>query len=91
MKPFEYRKPESLAEAVALLGGRDDAVAMAGGMTLLPTMKQRLAEPAEDARVPGGQRRTVFDDGRATEQAEMRPDERVALDQLRQRMTDLLD
>jgi carbon-monoxide dehydrogenase medium subunit len=46
MKHFEYRKPGSLAEAVSILGAHDDAVAIAGGMTLLPTMKQRLAEPA---------------------------------------------
>ncbi len=46
MRSFEYRKPGSVAEAVSLLAGHDDAVALAGGMTLLPTMKQRLAEPA---------------------------------------------
>ncbi len=46
MRQFEYRKPNTLAEAVSILGARDDAVAIAGGMTLLPTIKQRLAEPA---------------------------------------------
>ena len=43
------------------------------------------------ARVPAGQRRTFFSDGTPTQQAEMRPDERVALDRLRQRMHAVLE
>ncbi len=46
MREFEYHKPESLDDAISKLHSLDDAVAIAGGMTLLPTMKQRLAEPA---------------------------------------------
>ncbi len=45
MKAFAYHKPATLAEAVALLG-TPDSRPFSGGMTLLPTMKQRLAEPA---------------------------------------------
>ena len=45
MYAFEYHRPESLAGAVADLAN-PDAKALAGGMTLLPTMKQRLASPA---------------------------------------------
>jgi carbon-monoxide dehydrogenase medium subunit len=45
MYAFEYHRPESLAGAVADLEN-PDAKALAGGMTLLPTMKQRLASPA---------------------------------------------
>lgn len=44
--PFEYRAPTSLDEAVALLADRgDDAKLVAGGMSLIPLMKLRLAEP----------------------------------------------
>jgi aerobic carbon-monoxide dehydrogenase medium subunit len=45
MYAFEYHRPESLSVAVADLAN-PDAKALAGGMTLLPTMKQRLASPA---------------------------------------------
>lgn len=44
MRSFSYHKPDTLDAAVALLG-TDDSSALAGGMTLLPTMKQRLAAP----------------------------------------------
>ena len=45
MYAFEYHRPESLSGAVADLAN-PDAKALAGGMILLPTMKQRLASPA---------------------------------------------
>jgi carbon-monoxide dehydrogenase medium subunit len=45
MYAFEYHRPQSLAGAAADLA-KADAKALAGGMTLLPTMKQRLASPA---------------------------------------------
>ncbi|HEY3623284.1 MAG TPA: xanthine dehydrogenase family protein subunit M [Roseiarcus sp.] len=45
MYAFEYHRPETLSGAVADLAN-PDAKALAGGMTLLPTMKQRLASPA---------------------------------------------
>jgi carbon-monoxide dehydrogenase medium subunit len=45
MYAFEYHRPQSLSGAVADLA-TPDAKALAGGMTLLPTMKQRLASPA---------------------------------------------
>jgi aerobic carbon-monoxide dehydrogenase medium subunit len=44
MYAFEYLRPNSVSTAVADLG-KEDAKALAGGMTLLPTMKQRLAAP----------------------------------------------
>jgi carbon-monoxide dehydrogenase medium subunit len=44
MYAFEYHRPQSLAAAAADLA-KTDAKALAGGMTLLPTMKQRLASP----------------------------------------------
>eukprot|EP01035_Chromulina_nebulosa_P004831 gene4831-6578_t len=46
MKSFTYHKPETIAEAVACLAADDAGRPLAGGMTLLPTMKQRLAAPA---------------------------------------------
>ena len=47
MYAFEYHKPSSVEEAVAALSGKDDPKIVAGGMTLLPTMKQRLAAPSD--------------------------------------------
>lgn len=41
MKSFDYQKPTSIKEAAKALSG-EDALALAGGMTLLPSMKQRL-------------------------------------------------
>jgi carbon-monoxide dehydrogenase medium subunit len=46
MYPFTHHQPESLAKAVSAAEGAEDAKFLAGGMTLLPTMKQRLASPA---------------------------------------------
>lgn len=44
---FEYRRAGSAAEAVALVGEYgDDAKLLAGGHSLLPLMKLRLAQPA---------------------------------------------
>ncbi|MGX7705089.1 FAD binding domain-containing protein [Methylobacterium sp. Gmos1] len=44
MYAFAYHQPTSLKEAVSLLSG-EDAKLVAGGHTLIPTMKQRLAAP----------------------------------------------
>ncbi len=45
MYAFEHHRPPTLSGAIAALG-KEDAKALAGGMTLLPTMKQRLAAPS---------------------------------------------
>src|SRR5262249_61049581 len=43
---FEYHRPESLEEAYQLLGQYgDDAKVLAGGQSLIPVMKLRLAAP----------------------------------------------
>lgn len=47
MYQFNYHKPTSLADAVALFNGSDDPMYLSGGMTLIPTMKQRLAAPTD--------------------------------------------
>lgn len=46
MYAFDYHRPKSLRQAVNLLAKVEDAKLLAGGHTLLPTMKQRLASPA---------------------------------------------
>ncbi len=45
MYPFEYHKAQSVEDAVAQVTRGDDGKFLAGGMTLIPTMKQRLASP----------------------------------------------
>ncbi len=45
MYAFTYHRPTNLSAAVADLAA-EDAKLLAGGQTLLPTMKQRLASPA---------------------------------------------
>lgn len=45
MYNFEFKNPSTIADAVAALAG-EDAQALGGGQTLIPTMKQRLASPA---------------------------------------------
>ena len=44
MHQFAYHRPASLTEALSLLQDYE-ARPLAGGMTLLPTMKQRMAQP----------------------------------------------
>ena len=56
MENFSYHTPSSVADAAKLLEGAEDAKLIAGGMTLLPTLKQRLAAPSDLidlASVPG--------------------------------------
>jgi len=56
MYAFTYHRPDSVRKAASLLTGQDDAKLIAGGQTLLPTMKQRLASPGNliDLRsIPG--------------------------------------
>jgi len=44
--PFEYARAESVDHAIELLGEADDAKILAGGHSLLPLMKTRLAQPS---------------------------------------------
>lgn len=46
MYEFDYHKPASLADAAKLLAG-EEAKLVAGGMTLVPTLKLRLAKPSD--------------------------------------------
>jgi carbon-monoxide dehydrogenase medium subunit len=53
---FDYAAPTTLEEAIGLLGSHEDAKLLAGGHSLVPLMKLRLAAPAvlvDLRRVPG--------------------------------------
>ena len=43
--PFEYQRPKTLDEAIALLSQNEDSKILAGGHSLVPAMKLRLAQP----------------------------------------------
>jgi aerobic carbon-monoxide dehydrogenase medium subunit len=47
MYDFAYHRPKSLAEAAAALKGKPEGRVLSGGMTLIPTLKQRLAKPSD--------------------------------------------
>ena len=47
MYEFNYHRPQSLRSAAAMIGKAEDGKLLAGGQTLLPTMKQRLAAPSD--------------------------------------------
>ena len=51
--PFDYHRPGTVAEAVALLDRLDDAKVLAGGQSLVPLMNFRLAAPANLVDVSG--------------------------------------
>jgi carbon-monoxide dehydrogenase medium subunit len=42
-----YHRPKDLAEAASLFAGASEGRYLAGGQTLIPTMKQRLAAPSD--------------------------------------------
>jgi len=52
MYNFDFEQPGSVADAVAALGA-DDAQALGGGQTLIPTLKQRLNQPAKLVSLTG--------------------------------------
>ena len=45
MYSFTFERPQTLRQAISLLSKNEDAKLLAGGHTLLPTMKLRLASP----------------------------------------------
>lgn len=47
MYEFNYHRPRTLGEARELVSSNEEAKFLAGGMTLLPTMKLRLASPSD--------------------------------------------
>ena len=46
MYAFDYQRAKSVADAAAAFKGADDAAFLAGGQTLIPTLKQRLRQPS---------------------------------------------
>ncbi|MEI6574377.1 MAG: xanthine dehydrogenase family protein subunit M [Alphaproteobacteria bacterium] len=46
MYAFNYHAPKTVRQAATLLAKNEDGKVLAGGQTLLPTMKQRLASPS---------------------------------------------
>lgn len=53
---FDYRRASSVKEATQILGGEEDAKLIAGGHSLLPLMRLRLARPSvlvDIARIEG--------------------------------------
>ena len=53
MFEFNYVKAKSLSEAQAFVAANPDAKLLAGGMTLIPTLKQRLAQPTHLVDIGG--------------------------------------
>jgi carbon-monoxide dehydrogenase medium subunit len=53
MFQFNYVKAKSLSEAQAFVAANPDAKLLAGGMTLIPTLKQRLAQPTHLVDIGG--------------------------------------
>src|SRR5882672_1809229 len=47
MYEYNYHQPTSLDEVANLLGANEEAKIVAGGMTLVPTLKFRLAKPSD--------------------------------------------
>ncbi len=47
MNAFEFHRPQSVADAVALLQAHSAAKVLAGGQSLLPVMKLDLAQPSD--------------------------------------------
>ena len=53
MYNFNYHRAGSVEEAVQLLSGASDGTLMGGGMTLIPVLKQRLANPSDVIDIGG--------------------------------------
>ncbi|MDZ7670515.1 MAG: xanthine dehydrogenase family protein subunit M [Gammaproteobacteria bacterium] len=53
MYTFDYHRPSTLEEAEQLFRNAEDGIYLAGGQTLLPTMKQRLAAPSDVVDLAG--------------------------------------
>lgn len=53
MYAFQYHRPETLSAAKELFKQKDDPFYLAGGHTLIPSMKQRLASPSDLIDISG--------------------------------------
>ena len=50
---FDYHRASSVAEAIQLLGANEDAKLIAGGHSLIPLLKLRLARPSAVVDIGG--------------------------------------
>ncbi|MEM9031793.1 MAG: xanthine dehydrogenase family protein subunit M [Pseudomonadota bacterium] len=68
MYEAKYHKPASLTDAATALAGSSDGAVLAGGQTLLPTMKQHLAAPSDliDVRAIDAMRGITVSEGAVT-------------------------
>ena len=85
MKPFAYHQPGQVPDAAMLLTSVEDSKLIAGGMTLIPTLKQRLASPAaliDLSKLPG--LKGISDGGSAITIGAMSPHAEVAASKLLQ-------
>ena len=92
--PFEYHRPASLGDAVALLSRLgDDAKILAGGQSLIPLMKLRLATPRHvvDITRIAGLASIAERDGMLAIGALVRESDLEASDVIRQRYLILFD
>ena len=65
MYATNYVKATTIADAASQLGAADDGKLLAGGMTLLPTLKQRLANPDCLVDLAGCDLAGINDDGQS--------------------------
>lgn len=63
---FEYRRASSIEEALDLLAGSEDAKLLAGGHSLIPMMKLRLAQPATLIDIGGLEELRGIESGKAS-------------------------
>ena len=64
MYNFNYQKAGSRDEALSAHSSSDDGTYLAGGMTLIPTLKQRLAQHSDVIDLSGiGDLAGISDDG----------------------------
>ena len=54
MYAFTFHRPTTVRQAAGLLGKQEEAKLLAGGHTLIPTMKLRLAGPEAHRRHVAG-------------------------------------
>jgi carbon-monoxide dehydrogenase medium subunit len=79
MYEFQYHRPASIDEAKEILAANEEAKILGGGMTLLPTMKLRLAQPSDLVDLSGIESLSgIRQDGDVIEIAAMTPHADVA-------------
>ncbi|MBR0938497.1 xanthine dehydrogenase family protein subunit M [Bradyrhizobium jicamae] len=83
MKSFAYHQPGGIPEAAKLLSSVAESKLVAGGMTLIPTLKQRLAQPEALIDLSSlADLRGISDDGATITIGAMTPHAQVAASEL---------